>query len=268
MTEIFILKLTVTVTIVVGLSIVAEKASPRIAGLLSGYPTGSAISLFFFGLEIGPDFAAQSAMYNMIGIAATLAFIFFYFRASQKFGMVGSALLSIAGYFVVIWLLHFIEPNVYLSVCVPTLCIFLFIYLFRKIKNVKVENTIPLSSNVLLIRALFAVSIILVITGVAKLIGPAWAGLFSAFPTTILPLVLIIHYTYGKTHVHTIIKNVPAGIFSVVLYSLTISVVYPLYGVYWGTLIAFGVATVYLVAYQLVRKTGVFRARAKAAREK
>ncbi|MFH1425812.1 MAG: hypothetical protein ABIG66_00030 [Candidatus Kerfeldbacteria bacterium] len=258
MAEIFILKLTVTVTIVVGLSIIAEKASPRIAGLLSGYPTGSAIALFFFGLEIGPDFAAQSAFYNMVGIAATLAFTFFYYKASQKYGMAGSALLSVAGYLIITWLLHFIEPNIYLAVGIPAAAILLFVFLFRRIKNVRVENTIPLSTNVLLIRALFAVSIILVITGVARLIGPAWAGLFSAFPTTILPLVLIIHYTYGKKHVHTIIKNVPAGIFSVVLYSLTISFAYPAYGVYWGTLAAFGVATVYLAAYQIVRKSGLF----------
>ena len=33
---------------------VAERVSPRVAGLLSGYPLGAAIALFFMGLEIGP----------------------------------------------------------------------------------------------------------------------------------------------------------------------------------------------------------------------
>ena len=61
-TEIFILKLIVAVAVVIGLSLVAEHSSPRIAGILSGYPTGSAVSLFFFGLEINPEFAANSAL--------------------------------------------------------------------------------------------------------------------------------------------------------------------------------------------------------------
>jgi hypothetical protein len=103
-------------------------------------------------------------------------------------------------------------------------------------------------------RALFAASIILLITGIAKLVGPTWSGLFSAFPTTLFPLMLIVHFTYDKKHVHTIIKNVPVGIFSLVLYSLAVSIVYPLYGIYWGTLISFGVATTYLLLYHLFRK--------------
>lgn len=258
MTEIFILKLIVAVAVVIGLSLIAEHSSPRIAGILSGYPTGSAISLFFFGLEINPEFAANSAVYNMIGLVAMQAFIYFYYKVSLKFNMVISSLVAITGYLVVICLLHFIELNKFVAILIPIASIFVFLYLFRPIKNVKVENKVKLNHKVLFIRALFAASIILLITGIARLVGPTWSGLFSAFPTTLFPLMLIVHYTYDKKHVHTIIKNVPVGIFSLVLYSLAVSIVYPIYGIYWGTLISFAVATVYLVAYRLVRKSGVF----------
>jgi len=253
-TEIFILKLIVAVAVVIGLSLVAEHSSPRIAGILSGYPTGSAVSLFFFGLEINPEFAANSAVYNMIGLVAMQAFIYFYYKVSLKFNMVISSLLAIAGYFVVIWLLHFIELNKFVAILIPIASIFLFLYLFRPIKNIKIENKVKLNHKVLIIRALFAASIILLITGIARLVGPTWSGLFSAFPTTLFPLMLIVHFTYDKKHVHTIIKNVPVGIFSLILYSLAVSIVYPLYGIYLGTLISFGVATVYLIAYKLFRK--------------
>lgn len=257
MAEMFIIKLIVAVVVVIGLSLIAEHASPRVAGILSGYPTGSAISLFFFGLEINPEFAANSAVYNMIGLAAMQAFIYFYYKASLKYNMVISSLVAIAGYFIIIWLLHYIELNKFVAILIPVASIFLFLFLFQPIKNVKVEKKVQLNHKVLLLRALFAASIILLITGIAKLVGPTWSGLFSAFPTTLFPLMLIINFTYDKTHVHTIIKNVPVGIFSLVLYSLTVSVVYPLYGIYWGTLISYGVATVYLVAYQLLRRPGL-----------
>ena len=100
--------------------------------------------------------------------------------------------------------------------------IFLFVYLFREIKNVKIKDKIRLNHKVLLIRALFAASIILIIIGVAKLVGSTWAGLFSAFPTTLFPLILIIHFTYDTKHVHTIIKNFPIGLGSAITYALTV----------------------------------------------
>lgn len=253
MITIFVIKLIIAVAVVIGLSIITERSSPRLAGILSGYPTGSAISLFFFGLEISPEFAAHSAVYNMIGLVAMQAFIYFYYKASLKFNMVVSSSISIVGYFAVIWSLHFIELNKFIAILLPIASIFLFLFLFRAVKDVKVKNRVQLSYKVLFIRALFAASIILLITGVASAVGPTWSGLFSAFPTTLFPLMLIVQFTYDKKHVHTIIKSVPVGIFSLVLYSLAVSIVYPIYGIYWGTVIAFGAATIYLIIYQIFR---------------
>lgn len=254
MVEIFVLKLIIAVTVVIGLSLIAERASPRVAGILSGYPTGSAVSLFFFGLEINPEFAANSAVYNMIGLVAMQAFIYFYYKASLKFNLIISSCVAIAGFFLVIGVLQFVQLNKFFAVLILIASIFLFLDLFRPIKNVKIENKIQLSRKVLTVRALFAASIILLITGIARLVGPTWSGLFSAFPTTLFPLILIIHFTYDKKYVHVMIKNVPVGIFSLVLYSLTVSIVYPQYGIYWGTLLSFGVATLYFIAYQFFRK--------------
>ncbi len=255
--SLFIIKLLVAVGVVILLSIVAERASPRVAGLLSGYPTGTAIALFFFGLEQSPQFAADSAVYNMIGLVAMQAFIYLYYKSSErikKFSMVYSSVISITGYLAIIWLLHLIKPDKFIAVSISVASIFLFLRLFKGIENVKIRNRVKLSHRVLFIRAVFAASIILFITGIAKFVGPAWSGLFSAFPTTLYPLMLIIHFTYGKKRVHTIIKNVPVGLGSLVLYSLTLSIVYPLYGIYLGTAIGFVMATIYMLAYQFFRK--------------
>ncbi len=251
MIEIFILKLFVAVSVVVGLSIIAEHSSPRIAGLLSGYPTGSAISLFFFGLEIDPQFAADSALYNMIGLLAAQVFIYAYYKISSKYGIMFSSIVAIISYFAAISLLSFLELNRLIAVIVPTASIVLFLWLFRSIGNTVVENRPVLNLKIVFLRGLFAAAIILLITGVAKLVGPRWSGLFSAFPTTLFPLILIIHFTYDRKHVHTIIKNVPAGLLSLILYSLSVSLTYPKYGIYWGTVISFAVATLYLIFRQV-----------------
>lgn len=252
----FLIKLIIAIVFVIGLSILAENVSPKIAGILSGYPTGSAITLFFFGLEVGPDFAAESAVFNMIGLTASLTFVYVYYIASKffnKYTIVLSSLSAILGYFAMAWVLQFIELNRYIAILIPISFSFLYIYLFKNIKNINIQTKAKLNYKILFVRAFFAAYIILVITSVPKFVGSTWAGLLSAFPTTLFPLILIIHFTYSKEHVHSIIKNVPIGMFSLIIYSLTISIVYPLFGIYLGTLISFGAATIYLLLYKKIK---------------
>jgi len=256
LTNIFFLKLFLATSIVIGLSILAENVSPKTAGILSGYPTGSALSLFFFGLEVSPKFAAESAVFNMIGLTASMTFVFTYYLAStyfKKYNIFLSSISAIIGYFITTWGLHYIELNKFAAILVPIATAFIFIHLFKKIPNSTIKTKIKLSNKTLILRAILAASIILTVTGTAHLVGAKWAGLFSAFPTTLFPLMLIIHYTYDKKHVHTIIKNFPIGIFSLIAYSLSISIVYPLYGIYFGTLISFGIASVYLLIYNKIQ---------------
>ncbi|PSJ19146.1 hypothetical protein CVH10_24380, partial [Halomonas sp. ND22Bw] len=57
-------KLAVSSGVVLGLSMIAERVSTRGAGLLSGYPLGTAIALVIIGLELSPAFAADSAVHT------------------------------------------------------------------------------------------------------------------------------------------------------------------------------------------------------------
>ena len=76
-----------------------------------------------------------------------------------------------------------------------------------------------------------------------------WAGLFSAFPTTTFPLILIVHYTYEARHVHTIIKNIPKGLGAIIIYSSGVFIFYPLCGVVVGTLLSLVIASLYSIGY-------------------
>ena len=256
------IKLFVSVALVLTLSLVAEYVSPRAAGLLAGYPAGAAITLFFIGMDISPEFASDSAVYTMMGLVATQTFVFCYFKSTlyfKKFIIATASLVAIIGYAGVIWLLHYIHLNKFLAALIPVASIFVFIYLFRKIENATIQRRVQLTPRILLLRAFLAGFIILIIIGTAKSVGSRWAGLFSAFPSTLFPLILIVHLSYDRAHVHTIIKNFPMGLGSLITYSLCVSIVYPVSGIYLGTLISLVAASVYLIVYQLVavRKVGI-----------
>ncbi len=130
--------------------------------------------------------------------------------------------------------------------------------LFKIIPNTQIIQKVRLGPAVLLFRAGLAALTILAITGAAQIVPPSWAGLFTAFPAASFPLVLIIHTTYGPAQANAVIKNIPTGLWALVLYSLAISIAYPRLGIYWGTLAGFGVATAYLVGLSIF--TRVFRA--------
>lgn len=255
-----LIKILITILVVTLLSVVAERGGPKLAGILAGYPAGSAISLFFFGLEVGPEFAGQSALYNIAGLVALQIFLLTYYLVTIRIpaqrrwlaimsglGAATAAFLATAG------LLRLVNLPHWAGIGLTMLSLPLFQYLFRPIGNALIVKRVRLGPRVLLFRASISAGVIVLVTSVASLVGPQWAGLFSAFPATIFPLVLIVHRTYGMDQAHTLIKNVPLGLWSLVLYSLTVSFVYPRLGLGWGTLASFGAATLYLLILVGVR---------------
>lgn len=251
-----VIKLVVAVGFVLVLSIIAERLGPKWAGIISGFPTGTSITLFFFGYEQGADFASRCAIYNMVGLVAFQLFMFFYYVVSdniKKRVILVSSIIAFAGYFSLLLIFHSIDLPFFVAAVLPIASIPLFIYLFRKIPEVKVAR-ITLSPYVLLVRALIAGTIITGITLAAYVIGPTWSGLLSAFPTTVFPLILILHFTYGKKPVHVVLKNVPPGLVSVVFFALTVYFAYPRVGIWWGTLMAFGAAGAYMAGLLAVKR--------------
>jgi hypothetical protein len=242
----FIIQLLVSIGAVLGLSVITERASPKLAGLISGLPIGTAIIFFFIGLQNGTAFASDAVVYNLAGLVAMQSLLYVYYKSSMAFGkgLLLPAALSVIGYFLVVLLLQAFALDRLEAVLLSVLSIFLFTYLFREIEDSKIKDRVRIGSAVLFGRAVVAAAIIIAVTWTAALAGPKLSGLFSAFPTTVFPLILIIHYTYGTKPVHTIIRNFPTGLAATLAYSLTVSFAYPAFGVYLGTVAAYAAAFV------------------------
>ncbi len=255
MLELLVVKFIVVLVTVLALSLISETIGPKMAGFVSGLPTGTAIALFFFGFEHGPEFASQSAVSNMSGMLALQVFLFIYYLSSahfRRYTLLFSSILSIAGYVLAIMVLQWLQLSAIVATFAVAISIPLFIYLYKPIANNTIKKAAPLSFQAFLFRAIFAASILLPVTFFAPILGPGWAGLFSAFPSTLFPLILIIHSTYESKHVHTIIKNVPQGIFAVVIYGWGVFYFYPMLGVYVGTAAAYLLVLLYSLLYFLL----------------
>jgi hypothetical protein len=58
--------------------------------------------------------------------------------------------------------------------------------------------------------------------------------------------LLVMHLSYGASQARAVIRHFPAGLWSVVAYSLTVSYAYPAFGLLPGTLLGFAAATAVL----------------------
>ncbi len=251
----FIWKILVSIGAVVGLSLVAEHVSPKVAGILSGYPLGSAIALLFIGLEQSAQFAATAAVHTLAGFTASLVLAWAYYEAARRLNrghLLIGAVAGVGGFLLASALLKQFSAGLIGGTLITVVAILLFARLFKGIENLQIKQKVRFTHGVLLFRAAMAAVTIWLITASADWLGPVWAGLFSAFPITFFPFMLIIHFTYGKSLVFTVIKNYPLGLGALICYALTVSQTYGTIGIGWGTLAAFGVATLYLLGLSFV----------------
>ncbi len=251
MVPLLLIKIVVSVAMVLGLTLIAERASPRIAGILSGYPLGVALALFFVGIENGARFAADSAVYTTAGFTASLVLVFVYcwiMTKVKRHQVLTASAVAVAAFVVAAAVLQRLPFGLWSGALLTAGAIVFCYRRFRHIANVTINQRIRLTFAAFLVRALAAAAVVLMITGLARMIGERWTGVFSAFPVTLFPLLVILHLTYGPAQVQTIIKNFPAGMGSLLTYVVAVAMTYPRYGVVMGTLLSFLLATGYLVA--------------------
>ncbi|WP_404325488.1 hypothetical protein HA399_16060 [Cobetia sp. UIB-001] len=261
-----LLKLLISVAVVIGLSLIAERLSTRMAGLLSGYPLGTAITLGFIGVEISPEFAGQSAVYTLAGFSSTLALGVGYWlcgRAQGLRGVINGTLGGLLGWLLANLVLAQFEFTRVSGVIVTLIAIVLCMRLYRGVPESTARKS-PFSWVSLLARAGLAAGIVFGITALAHLLPPAWAGLVAAFPVTMYPLLVILHLTQGPVAVATVIKHYPAGLGSLLCYALVVSLSYPGMGVGLGTLLGFIVATAWLGVFTPLQRRLASRRTASA----
>lgn len=252
-----IIKIIVTISIVLGLSVIAERVSPRWAGLLGGYPLSVSIVLIFLAIEQGPEFGAQSAIHTLAGLIANLSLFGAYgvilsLRPQTHWLLCGLGSLSVfLGAGLILGQIHFtvgmaaLAAIFYVIFCVLT---------FRRFVEMKIEKAVRLSFSVVFVRATAACFVVLAITGTARLLGPEMAGVLASFPATVFPMIVIVHLTYGAAPVLAVLKHFPVGMGATVVFTIFFSSYVERLDVLWGTLGAFGLATIYLLGFSFVQE--------------
>jgi len=247
--ESLLLKAVWSAAIVLGLSLLAERVSPRVAGILAGAPHGTVLVYFFVGRELGADYVVESTPHGIAAFTATIGFVLAYQQVSARIerGAVAlSAIVASLVFFALAWLLARIPFTLPLATLLTVAVSAGAWWLMRHIANVRVERPVRFTLRLLALRAALAAGFVVGAIALASALGPRWAGLMVGYPMTMLPTLLIVHHTYGAPTTQALIRNFPLGFGSIVVYILTVSVAFPAFGVIGGTLASLAASMLYL----------------------
>lgn len=253
MLSLLLLKAVVSIAIVVGLSIAAERSGPRLAGLLIGLPLGAGMVVVFTGYEQGEDFAAASAVHMVPGFITTIVFIYIYgaIAARQDIGgirgIIHPTVWAHAGYALAAWAISHVQVPLEYSVPFIIVSIIIGHRIMAYLPDKPITARVTFGWKVLAFRAGMATTVIVIITSIAGKVGPQWTGILTAYPITLFPLILVLHITYAGAEVAAVLKHVPFALGSVTSFCIAIIFAVPTFGLGWGVLLAYGAAAIYLL---------------------
>ncbi len=263
----FVLKALCSISIVVTMSLIAERAGPRTAGLLTGLPLGAGMVIIFTGAEQGAGFAARSAHHMVPGFVTTLVFVYVYAAVAAKEGIGGvrgvlmPSLCANTAYAASAWLISLTQIPLLYSVPLILVCLVVTSKLMAYLPNTPIMARVRFGWRVMAFRAGMATTAILLITGVAGNVGEQWTGILTAFPITLFPLILVIHITYTGNEIAAVLKHVPMGLGGVISFCVTAAYSLPAMGMLWGTLLAYVAAAVYLLGVSQLNRWWMIRKR-------
>jgi len=125
------------------------------------------------------------------------------------------------------------------------------LFLVKNFNEIKLKKNT--SKKQFLIRSVFAGTIVFAAVIIAKLTDPYWGGIIAAFPASYFSTLFISTRDNGIEFTQAIIKGAPLATFGSLLYYLVVYLTYSDFGIYYGTLLGYGVALVYIVIAEKAR---------------
>jgi hypothetical protein len=208
--------------------------------LVTNLPSNILISYLFIALTSSPEFVAEVTVSLPIGMVIDSIFLF-VMVLTLKQGLIRSVIISLFSWFVTAYLVSFLpELNWFqggMIYSILTLLLFLYLEKFRDYKYLPKSNK-KYSVMQIIIRAIFAGSIVALIVMLSKILDPFWVGIFSAFPAVLLASMVILVINQSIAFAESTGKLLILSSSNIVVYAFVVFIAYPEIGIIWGTVSA------------------------------
>ena len=222
------LKLFLVPGLVAIVTLAVRRWGPAVGGWLAGLPIVAGPVLVFYALEQGATFAAAAAHATLAGLVATVAFAIVYAHLSTRLPWYACMALGWFVFAAVVVALYALQPGLVLSLLLLIAATVFGGRLLNRApafaasaRQATPSGDIPPPGD-LPIRLIATATLVLVLTGLAARLGPAWSGLLNAFPVLTTIVAVFSHIQRGTAAAVAFLKGylqaiVGFGLFCVVM---------------------------------------------------
>lgn len=262
MTNLFLLKLLLSFIIgglwTITATVLADRFGTKIGGFIAGLPSTILLGLFFIAWTQNPRAAVEAT--TVVPIIGGINYLFlvtyvYFLRNGLLLALISSFLLwSILTSGVIA-----IKFNNYpFSLLAYVLMLFFAYWLLEyglKVKS-SAGQKIKYTPIIILLRGLLSGSVIGFAVLMAKIGGPIFGGIFSAFPAMFTSTLLITYFAHGPIFSSAITKSLMLSSITVIVYSIIVRYTYLPLGIIAGTIISTVVSLVsgYLIYRFAIKK--------------
>ncbi len=245
----FVFKLLVTPLLIGLVSLAGRRWGPVISGWLIGLPLTSAPVAVFLALDQGTAFAAKAAQGTLIGLISVAVFCLTYSWLSFRLNWLYSTLASWTMFFVVTFALEQSSLSLLLSFLAVIVSLSIVLLLLPRSRNLAISTQPPQWET--LLRMLVATSFVIILTGIAGILGPRLSGLLTPFPIFATILGAFTHRFQGSAAACKLLRGVVTGSFTFAVFFLVIANLLA----QWGIVLTFTIA---IVVALLIHSTSLF----------
>ena len=240
-----------------GATLIAERLGSKRGGLITNLPSTVLIALVFVSLVKDARFAAEATNAVPVGMIIDTLFLL-VFIILLKIGLIKTIMLSLTTWFVLaIIARHIHSSSMALNIIIYFLvAIAAFLLLEYKLDiPPKEKSRKKFTAGTIIMRAVFAGSVVAGTTIISAFAGTYWVGLFSTFPAVMLSTMVILTLNQDAAFARATGKIMILASTNIIIYALGVSITYPRMGIFLGTVVSFGLSFCWvMLLYPLINK--------------
>jgi hypothetical protein len=220
------LKILLSPACVVAVSLIGRRWGLAVAGILGGLPVVAGPILLVETLPHGRDFGATAAAGTLLGLLALTAFVVVYGRAAMAAMATGPVLCVLAGwgaFLVVVALLDGVHPPAGASLLVVGAGFALGLRLLPTPPALPPALVRPRWWD-LPARAVAALALVLLLTGISEALGPHLSGLLAPFPIITSVLAFFSHGEFGAERTLVLLRNFLVGFYGFAAFCFVLAI--------------------------------------------
>lgn len=222
---VFILKLVLTPILITGATLAGRRWGPSVSGWLVGLPLTSGPVSFFLALQQGNLFATHAALGTLTGLVSVALYCLIYAWLSLRFHWLLCWLSSWGAFFLSTFVLEQLHLPLIIAFLIVIVALSLTFILWPQ-QEIK-SNDADTPAWDLSLRIVLATVFVLLLTGIAPLLGPLLSGLLTPLPILSTILAVFAHRLYGASPARHVLRGVIIGVFAFAVFFLLIAVLLP-----------------------------------------